>query len=76
MIPHRMLRNEISASGLRERVAACRKRLRGSRETQRTLALNEGCELFAEAESATAASRSDFKEVEMMSLDEQEVGIT
>ena len=76
MIPHRTLRNEINATGLRERVTACRKRLRGSRETQRTLALNEGCELFAEAESATAAPRSDFKDVEMRSLEEHEVGIT
>ena len=33
MIPHRMLSNEISGNGLRERVTACRKRLRVNRVT-------------------------------------------
>ena len=31
MIPHRMLSNEITGSGLKDRVTACRKRLRESR---------------------------------------------
>lgn len=48
MIPHRMLSNEISGSGLRERVTACRKRVRASRVTHRANALNEVHELFPE----------------------------
>ena len=31
MIPHRLLSNEIAGSGLKDRVTACRKRLRESR---------------------------------------------
>ena len=31
MIPHRMLSNEITGSGIKDRVTACRKRLRESR---------------------------------------------
>jgi hypothetical protein len=33
MIPHRMLTNEIYGNGLKDRVIACRKRLRHSRAT-------------------------------------------
>ncbi len=49
MIPHRMLSNEIGCNGLRERVTACRKRLRVNRVTHRQPhALNEANELFPE----------------------------
>jgi hypothetical protein len=49
MIPHRMLSNEIGCNGLRERVTACRKRLRVNRVTHRQPhALNEVNELFPE----------------------------
>jgi hypothetical protein len=44
-----MLSNEISGNGLRERVTACRKRLRVNRVTQKQpQALNEASELFPE----------------------------
>jgi hypothetical protein len=49
MIPRRMLSSEISDSGLRERVTACRKRLRVHRAShRRPHALNEASELFPE----------------------------
>ena len=78
MIPHRMLSNEISGSGLKERVTACRKRLRVSRVTTRTQALNEGCELFVEPDLRLQSFEGrDFKPGEMPLLaQEQEVGIT
>lgn len=56
MIPHRMLSNEISGSGLKERVTACRKRLRVNRVTHKTQALNDADELFPE----TAPAVSEF----------------
>jgi hypothetical protein len=56
MIPHRILSNEISGSGLRDRVTACRKRLRLSRVTHRAIALDHADELFPE----TARSVSEF----------------
>lgn len=57
MIPHRMLSNEISGSGLKERVTACRKRLRVNRVTHKHHAFNEADELFPE----TAPSVSEFQ---------------
>ncbi|HEV7475553.1 MAG TPA: hypothetical protein VGN90_15975 [Pyrinomonadaceae bacterium] len=49
MVPHRMLSNEINGSGLRERVTACRKRLRVHRVSHRQPhALDEANELFPE----------------------------
>jgi len=35
MIPQRRLRNDLTGSELRERITACRKRLRSNRSTQR-----------------------------------------
>lgn len=39
MIPHRGLRNEIAGTEIRARVAACRRRLRGTRSEQKSAAL-------------------------------------
>ena len=76
MIPHRML-NEISGNGLRERVTACRKRLRVSRGSQRTHALNEICELFAETQPEAISAHDDFNTDEVvLVMTEAEVGIT
>jgi hypothetical protein len=84
-----MLSNEINGSGLKDRVTACRKRLRISRVTHRASALNEGRELFPE--SAPAASEihtstmrlNHFSEYVvsddrdgLLLLEEHEVGIT
>ncbi len=75
MIPHRMLSNEISGNGLRERVTACRKRLRVSRVTTKTHALNESCELLGETDLSLHNYESrDFNAGEL--TEEQEVGIT
>jgi hypothetical protein len=52
MIPHRMLSNEVSGSGLRQRVTACRKRARVNRVSHRQAqSLNEASELFPETDS-------------------------
>jgi hypothetical protein len=48
MIPQRMLSSEIYRSGLRDRVTACRKRLRDSRTKQKSLTRDEEEELFPE----------------------------
>jgi hypothetical protein len=48
MIPHRMLSNEIPDSGLRDRVTACRKRLRERRMMLKALATTGVEELFPE----------------------------
>jgi len=77
MIPHRMLSNEISGSGLRERVSACRKRLRENR-----VMLNSHtptvAEEFPEAPMNCApldgGERKD--NVGSLRIEEQEVGIT
>jgi hypothetical protein len=81
MIPHRMLDNEISNNGLRDRVTACRKRLRESRVMSRANASTDVEELFPEA-SPTAARTCNFSSrhatsdtVTFLSL-EEEVGIT
>ena len=50
MIPHRMLSNGLTGSGIRNRVTACRKRLRESRVTLKVHAdINIVEELFPEA---------------------------
>lgn len=81
MIPQRLLETENSNHGLRNRVTACRKRLRESRVRSRVDANTEVEELFPEAPIAgsrlrglsTRSNRSDL--VSFMSL-EEEVGIT
>jgi hypothetical protein len=47
MIPQRMLGNEISHSGVRNRVTACRKRLRENR-VMKAVAAADSEELFSE----------------------------
>jgi hypothetical protein len=48
MIPHRMLSNDVAGSGLRDRVTACRKRLRENRVMLKAHAGAE--EIFSEAD--------------------------
>jgi hypothetical protein len=48
MIPQRMLSSEICGNGLKNRVTACRKRLRLKRVTQRSHVNNDSGELFPE----------------------------
>ena len=54
MIPHRMLSNEIGGNGLKDRVTACRKRLRVHRVTHQAHAINEADELFPETVPAVS----------------------
>jgi hypothetical protein len=75
MIPHRMLSNEFGSNGIKDRVTACRKRLRVSRVTNK--AFNESCELFAGAESEIEPAPAAYENRELVLLvEDQEVGIT
>jgi hypothetical protein len=62
MIPHRMLSNESSGSELKERVTACRKRLRMSRGTHRANPLNDAQELFPETAPSVSEVHSYSRE--------------
>lgn len=57
MIPHRIAGNEIRRNGLKDRVTACRKRLRVNQGAQRTHVNNDAEELLPE----TTPSVSDFQ---------------
>jgi len=79
MIPHRMLSNEITGSGLKNRVTACRKRLRESRvmlKAQADTSIVE--ELFPEAAAPLMQfhdyAAGDFEASQK--TEEPEVGIT
>ncbi len=78
MIPQRMLRNEISGSGLRDRVTACRKRLRENRVMLKSHATRVVEELFPAAQMncgpLDGGERKD--NVGLLRIEEQEVGIT
>lgn len=80
MVPHRIAGNEISGSGLRNRVTACRKRLRENRVMLKTQAGSDGDELFPESSRPNWSARpermigSRFEHEEQ--IEEQEVGIT
>lgn len=56
MSPHRALDNDIIGNGLRERVSACRKRLRSNRLTHTSVVQNQADEIFPE----TTTSASEF----------------
>jgi len=79
MIPHRMLRNEITGSGLKDRVTACRKRLRESRVMLKAHAhINVVEELFPEA-VAPLIQLNDYAAIDFdgaKQTEELEVGIT
>lgn len=84
MIPHRVFPGEFSNSGLKDRVTACRKRLRESRVMLRAPA--SGAEsLFSRGADATTShvgGNSSHLEVDglqdeaLIMIEEQEVGIT
>lgn len=64
MIPHRMLTSEVYGSGLKDRVLACRKRVRLNRATHRAIGdigVNDVEELFPETASSVSPV-SEFKE--------------
>jgi hypothetical protein len=77
MIPHRTLSREICGSGLKDRVTACRKRLRVSRTRHKPLVHDEDEDLFPETIAFFSLEGSDRLDSEVLLLRrEQEVGIT
>jgi hypothetical protein len=77
MIPHRMLSSEIYGSGLRDRVTACRKRLRDSRTRHKSLTRDEEEELFPEPTAIFSFKSRESQDGETLVLArEPEVGIT
>jgi hypothetical protein len=77
MIPHRALSNELTGSGLRDRVTACRKRLREHRVMLKAHAAAME-ELFPEARLNCSPGK-DVERAEagaLLQIEEQEVGIT
>lgn len=80
MIPQRLLDHENSNSGLKDRVTACRKRLRESRVISKANSSTDLEELFPEADCSGSRTSSFSRKtapdtVTFMSL-EEEVGIT
>ena len=83
MIPHRMLTSEIYGNGLRDRVTACRRRLRVNRAAQRSQVNNDTEELFPETAMPTSVVRmngapfagAETRDSETLLVSEQEVGI-
>jgi hypothetical protein len=77
MIPHRMLSNELAGSGLKNRVTACRKRLRENRVTLKAHASTPVEELFPEAHTHSSFEDEQRRETQtLLQIEEQEVGIT
>ena len=79
MIPQRMFPSEFSQGGLKNRVSACRKRLRENRVMLRSPA-SGNIELFSVATSSGERSPLEFESQQPPEtaalLEEQEVGIT
>ena len=77
MIPHRMLSSEIYGSGLKDRVTACRQRLRDSRTRHKSLIRDEEKELFPETTAIFSFKSREPQDSEVLVLGrEPEVGIT
>jgi hypothetical protein len=80
MIPHRLPNDDMADNGMKDRVTACRKRLRENRVMSRTTADTELGELFPKTQvagshrsfSSRNATRSNVTFLHM----EEEVGIT
>jgi len=80
MIPQRMFPSEFSQGGLKNRVTACRKRLRENRVMLRSPANGNIETLFSVATSGGERSSLEFESQQPQEtavlLEEQEVGIT
>ena len=77
MIPRRMLRSEIYGIGLKDRVTACRQRLRVNRTRPKALVHDEDEDLFPETTACSPFEDSDGRDSEgLLMCREQEVGIT
>ena len=80
MIPQRMFPSEFSQGGLKNRVTACRKRLRENRVMLRSPASSNMESLFSVASSSGERSPLEFESQQpqktVVLLEEHEVGIT
>jgi hypothetical protein len=81
MFPHRILENEVADNGVRDRITACRKRLRESRAMTRVQSGAGVEEVFPETETArlrirTLSGRNSSRERPSLLALEEEVGIT
>jgi hypothetical protein len=77
MIPQRMLSSEICGNGLKDRVTACRKRLRVNRTRPQLVVHEEAEVLLPETTALFSLEVSDRRDSEVSLLvAEQEVGIT
>ena len=80
MIPQRMFPSEFSQGGLKNRVTACRKRLRENRVMLRTPARGSVESIFSAAATSGQRSPLEFESQQPQEtavlLEEQEVGIT
>jgi hypothetical protein len=84
MIPHRMLGNGFSSSVLKNRVNACRKRLRESRVMLRTHGADGSEDLFSQSARTMSPDHGhnspfdggDPDNCRLLRIDEEEVGIT
>jgi hypothetical protein len=71
-----MLSNELAGSGLRDRVTACRKRLRENRVMLRAHASTTDEELFPEDTGRSFEDEQRKETRTLLQIEEQEVGIT
>ena len=77
MIPQRMFPSEFSQGALKDRVTACRKRLREKRVMLRSHAPGNVESLFSSGEQRSPLEfESQQPEESLLLLEEQEVGIT
>ena len=77
MILHRMLSNEITGSGIKTRVSACRKRLRENRVMLKAHATTVGEELFREGRiNCGLREAGEPADGMLLQIEEPEVGIT
>ncbi|MDQ1707464.1 MAG: hypothetical protein QOJ88_675 [Pyrinomonadaceae bacterium] len=76
MIPQRTLVNESYGNGLKHRVTACRRRLRGNRVARRPEGISQTDGLTAELAEPMPPSGDLGRESEVLEFVAEEVGIT
>jgi hypothetical protein len=75
MIPQRTVVNESYGNGLKHRVTACRRRLRGNRVAQRPEGISQTDSLTAELAEPMPPSGELDRESELLQFVAEEVGI-
>jgi hypothetical protein len=74
MIPHRKVNHEIFGTGLRDRVTACRKRLRGKRASHKARVLDQSRESLPEPANDSEFPASTSRMRQLVDLDSLPVG--